>query len=414
MFAFAQDAPQVEVVVEPPPGIPENRVELHGYARMPLNIESTPREPNLIDAGYFGSGFAYTRLFEGDWTELFLSVHHKDYFAKFGLFASFYSDYKPLAQQSGFALAQASIGAGRFLGLNPLSVEVGIFGDRFGMLDTYDTYIIGRTHQGGVKLRWDFAKDLYLQVSGGVQIANLDQSFGSTPVAYVTGGAPVGPVKLAGYLMRTWTNGEREQSNKGELWVAGTELRYSLPRDLGPLYAAAAYYRAARVANLGPALELLHSGNGAMLMTNYLGTGEQSFGSGDMVAGALEQHFTVTNRIGIKLFGLGVHVRPETRGEMATDNRTYLKWGTEPGYLVRQGMLASVRFDEVRLDVSEPKNRFHAISPRVRFLLGDWGNIVVQYTRYFYGDNLQPGPGFEPMTMAFDKNAFKIQAAAAW
>src|SRR5689334_17766242 len=36
------------------------RFELHGYARMPLSAQSTPREPYLVDNDYYLSGFGYT------------------------------------------------------------------------------------------------------------------------------------------------------------------------------------------------------------------------------------------------------------------------------------------------------------------------------------------------------------------
>ena len=52
------------------------RFELHGYARMPLSTQGT-REPYLVDADPFLSGFAYTRLYEPDWSELFFSARRQ-------------------------------------------------------------------------------------------------------------------------------------------------------------------------------------------------------------------------------------------------------------------------------------------------------------------------------------------------
>ena len=49
------------------------KFELHGYARMPLTMQGS-REPYLVDNDYYLSGFAYTRLYEPDWSELFFSA----------------------------------------------------------------------------------------------------------------------------------------------------------------------------------------------------------------------------------------------------------------------------------------------------------------------------------------------------
>ena len=49
----------------------DGKLEVHGYARMPLSTQGT-REPYLVDNDYYLSGFAYTRLYEPDWSELFL------------------------------------------------------------------------------------------------------------------------------------------------------------------------------------------------------------------------------------------------------------------------------------------------------------------------------------------------------
>ena len=68
------------------------KFELHGYARMPLTTQGT-REPYLVDNDYYLSGFAYTRLYEPDWSELFFCAKKGNYKAEFGIFASLYSDY---------------------------------------------------------------------------------------------------------------------------------------------------------------------------------------------------------------------------------------------------------------------------------------------------------------------------------
>src|SRR4051812_47603274 len=69
------DSVSVTKAAEAPPAkaldLGDVRFELHGYARMPLATQGTPREPYLVDNDYYLSGFSYTRLYEPDWSELF-------------------------------------------------------------------------------------------------------------------------------------------------------------------------------------------------------------------------------------------------------------------------------------------------------------------------------------------------------
>jgi hypothetical protein len=110
----AQDTIRLEETVTPDKGRGVDaagvRFELHGYARMPLAAQATPREPFLVDNDYYLSGFAYTRLYEPDWSELFFSASKGNYKAEFGIFASLYSDYATprLENQLGIAQARAS------------------------------------------------------------------------------------------------------------------------------------------------------------------------------------------------------------------------------------------------------------------------------------------------------------------
>jgi len=67
------------------------RFAVHGYFRAPLRLGIRPRTttmegqasnnvrtPWLVDDDYFRSGFAYTRLQESDWAELYLSAGNKN------------------------------------------------------------------------------------------------------------------------------------------------------------------------------------------------------------------------------------------------------------------------------------------------------------------------------------------------
>jgi GH15 family glucan-1,4-alpha-glucosidase len=401
-------------------GTPETWFELHGYARMPLNLQSTPREPYLVDADYYLSGFAYTRLYEPDWTELFVSAHHGDYRARLGIFASLYSDYAEAKLDNQFGIAQASVAADRFLGLRPLSVELGVFWDRFGYLPSYDTYLFGRTHQGGVKARWGFAGEGYLQAGVGVHQALLQQNQGVTPIAHLVGGVPVGPVLVGGYLLRSWTRDQRQlsQIEDGTMWVVGLDARVRLPRELGEVYAGASQMWADSVLFLAPAIELLHSTGGRGLTENYFGLASSDNGTGRILSGALEAPMTLTPLVALRTFGMVARVDSEQVDAMDAslnkDDRYYLKWGVEPTYRVHPHIVAGLRYDRVVLDLKDAENSFRAISPRVVFPLLDWGELAVQFTHYVYGDKIQLRPGQVPLETEPDRNAFKLQASAVW
>jgi hypothetical protein len=337
---------------------------------------------------------------------------------KFGIFTSLFSDYSTTELESQAGIAQASVEARRFLGVPELSVELGVFWDRFGHIEPYDTYIFARTHQGGFKLRWQHASGAFAQVGAGAHEAVRQQNQGMTPVAHITGGVPIGGVQLAGYFLHTWTRDKPKLSpiKDGDLTIAGVDVRAPIG-TLGPLYGAVAYYRASQALYLAPSVEVLHSAGGRGLAENFLGLTDSMDGTGSLWTAALDFPAKLPWHTELRVFGMATYVSSEQASELPSmnkDGRLYLKWGVEPGYRVRPGMIASVRYDRVVLDVDDAENSFRALSPRLRFPLSGWGDLMLQYSRYFYGDKVQLRPGQVPLESLPDANVFKIQAQAAW
>lgn len=396
------------------------RFELHGYARMPLTTQSK-REPYLVDNDYFLSGFAYTRLYEPDWSELFFSARRGNYKAEFGMFASLYSDYAGTRLENQFGIAQASVTAEKFLDHEPLSVQLGVFWDRLGYIQPYDTYIYGRTHQGGVKISYKLPGGGKTQAGIGFHQALLQQNLGMTPVAHVAGSYPVLPnLELGGYVLRTWTRDERQLSpiQDGTMWVAGTDARYKLPGDRGSAYLAFAYYDMTKVLYLAPALEVMHSTGGRGLTENYLGTESSNDGTGHMYTLAADAPIKVTDQIGVRAFGMATWVRSDQVDEMDPginkDRRLYLKWGVEPSYRLLKNLQVAARFDRVILDMYDRENSFRVISPKVGFPLEQWGEIYFMYSHYWYGDKVNLRPGQVPLETEPDTDVFKLQAQVIW
>lgn len=408
---------------EPAPGLEAGgvRFELHGYARMPLATNSTPREPYLVDNDYYLSGFSYTRLYEPDWSELFLSAKKDHYKAEFGLFASLYSDYASARLENQLGIAQASVTAEDFLDQKGLSVQMGVFWDRFGYLEPYDTYVFGRTHQGGVKVAYALPAGVKVQAGIGIHEAEVQQNLGMTPVAHLAATYTALPqLTLAAYALRTWTRDKRQLSpiQDGTMYVAGTDARYQLPHERGSIYAAFAYYHMDHVLYLAPALEVMHSTGGRGLTENFLGTDSSDDGSGHMYTLALDAPIKITDKIGARAFGMATWVRSPQRDEMDPsinrDRRMYLKWGVEPSYRLLPRLAVSARFDRVILDLYDAENSFRVLSPKLSFPLDTWGEIFLQYSHYWYGDKVTLRPGQVPLETMPDENVFKLQAQARW
>lgn len=396
------------------------RFELHGYARMPLAAQGTPREPYLVDNDYYLSGFAYTRLYEPDWSELFFSAKHGNYKAEFGLFASLYSDYASARVENQLGIAQASVTAKRFLNHDPLSVQVGVFWDRFGYIEPYDTYVYGRTHQGGAKVVYDLPGGGRVQTGIGIHQAQLQQNLGLTPVAHIAGAYPIGPFRLGMYTLRTWTRDKRQLSpiQDGTMWVSGVDAKYKLPDNRGTAYLAFGYYNMDRVLYLAPALEVMHSTGGRGLTENFLGLDASEDGTGKMytLAGDVKAH--ITDDIGVRAFGMTTWVRSPQVDEMDPqvnrDRRLYLKWGLDPSYKVLDKLVLSARYDRVILDVYDSENSFRVLSPRITFPLDTWGELFFMYSHYWYGDKVRLRPGQVPLETMPDSNVFKLQAQVVW
>jgi hypothetical protein len=386
---------------------------------MPLSTQGT-REPYLVDNDYYLSGFAYTRLYEPDWSELFFSARRGDYKAEFGLFASLYSDYASAQLANQLGIAQASVTAGRFLGQAGLSVQVGVFWDRYGYLAPYDTYIFGRTHQGGAKLAYALPGGGRVQGGVGLHEAELPQNQGTTPIAHVAAEYPVGPITLGAYGLRTWTRDKRQLSpiQDGTMYVAGVDARYRLPDRRGTAYVALAYYDMTKVLYLAPALEVMHSTGGRGLTENFLGTQASDDGTGHMVTLAGDAPIEITEQVGVRAFGMATWVRSRQVDEMDPllnkDRRLYVKWGIEPRYRVLPQVAVALRFDRVILDVYDAQDSFRVLSPKISFPLDRWGELFVQYSHYWYGDKIALRPGQVPLVTMPDHDVIKLQAQAVW
>ncbi len=429
------------------------RFAAHGYLRAPLRIgvrdrSSTMdgqasrdvRTPWLVDDDYFRSGFAYTRLQESDWAELYLSAGNKTVSGTIALMGSLFSDWaRPLIdRQLGLAQAYVTLHwekqvRGRTLGL---TVKGGSFWDRFGWLRYYDTYMYGRTHQLGAQVRLDYQGRnlrLWLVHGAGAHLEAIDANQGFTLLNYLHAGAGWRDlVKVGFYFLDTKAQDQRQlkEIKDADMWVVGVDARVAHPAT-GELYVSGSFIRAKSATYLSPALEVMHAYGGRGITENYLGTDHSDNGTGALWNLGFEHRFSTAallrrywpSRAGalrggdvtLAWFGLVTYVQSK-QGDpdpaVNRDQRTYFKWGLEAGWVALSWLAVYLRYDRVILDRSDDANTFRVLSPRIS-LRTHWltdVEVFFQYSRYFYGDRVQLRPGQIPLETRPDEDVLKLQA----
>ena len=252
------------------------RIGLHGYFRAPLRLSIDKRNstmpgeagynirtPWLVDDDYFRSGFAYTRLQEQDWTELYLSVGNRYLVGPVAFMGSLYSDWAQPLIDHQWGIAQGflrfhwdAIGPrARFA----VDVKAGAFWDRLGWLQRYDTYLFGRTHQMGGQVRietgWRIGRSGSCK-GFGAHLEALDQNEGLTILNYVHAGARWKQNVEAGfYFLDTLSHDKRQlkEINDADMRVYGLDVRLTSLKLGSQLYVGGSKIEASQATYLAPA-----------------------------------------------------------------------------------------------------------------------------------------------------------------
>ena len=114
-------------------------IDFSGYARLPLMISggiTGDRRPYLIDDQYFLSGFAYTRVSEREWAELFVSAQRGNTRIVTGLFSSELSDWAQAELPKGQKGIATAFVDHRWEPHDDLKIDgrVGVFWERLGYM----------------------------------------------------------------------------------------------------------------------------------------------------------------------------------------------------------------------------------------------------------------------------------------
>jgi len=442
--------PAVQSADEPEPW----HTVVTGYFRAPFAIGISPRPgpDNLngppktqlsygptrtVDANYYS--FAYTRLQEQDWAEVFFHERKKHVDAVVGWMGYWY-------QSAGFRNPDASWLPGmayltldadvEVAGKNPnVALTVGAFWPSFGGFAKYDTYTLGRFRQLGeqVKLTIPVNPDLKLTLVHGFGTGR-DGSFNITvrpPYQAIVGMDLIQYanvelsykkyVDVSLHYNAQWTRDPNltQQTTPGKayadaakahLTTVGGEVTLSAPYA-GRLWVSPSYIHVRNgwaLANAGT--EVMHSLGGEGIATNYMGwtnNPPDSTGSGSMLNVGLLYENTLSGvqnkapgsmlpEVTLDVFGLSTSASLDlpTGSVIAPDLKQnkirQIKYGSDLTLQALKWLGVMARFDQVIYDLDHPGYVFSAITGRLilssHYLSSE--SIYFQYSRYRYGANM--------------------------
>jgi len=340
----------------------------------------------------------------------------------------------------------------------------------------YETYLFGRTHTAGGTVTFDQdVGDWTAEVEGGfggklepipfyaspgINSMNANANIPvwepfpgpvpteSTFVAHLHGGAVFKKQLILGaHLIDVFANdNERAGSYSGMPWGGG--MLDKLPRGatdpkpnitiwgfdakllggvLGDGYLGYSHLSATNALYIADAIEVLHSFGGWQLHDNYFGPP----GGTDPVTGSIDsvefqysfsfgQLFHYPQAFwgdGVDLIGtvFGMWNKVKAPMNMTYNDVQKLKWGTEWTYVPLPWLGLGGRFDYVEPNRDISGESFAVISPRIIFRTAfvTHEQVMLQYSRYFYGDLYQPGIGPMPGFMSGSQYPYNSQPGAA-
>lgn len=420
-----------------------------GYFRAPLAIGISPRPgpdnmdgpaetqlsygPNrTVDSNYYS--FAYTRLQEQDWAEVFIHAKKKHVEAVVGWMGYWYQSVGFRNNDAAWAPGLAYLALDtdfELAGLTPhVALTAGAWWPKFGYFEKYDTYTLGQMRQLGeqLKLTIPFNQDLTLTLVQGFGSGRDGSSNIVAPPPYQ---ATVGlnllhyehvQLTYKDYLdvglhyNKQWTLDPNltQQTTPGQAFsdardayfsTVGGEVTVNVP-VAGSLWVSPSYTRIKNGWALGQAgIELMHSIGGRGFASTYLGWDESprnSTGSGSTFNLGFLYENTLSNLMGKKpgnapeltlnVFGLFSDVKLDlpANSVITQDHIGLFKYGADVTFQALDWLGVMLRWDELNHNLGHDGYVFSAITPRLtfssHFLSGE--SIYVQYTRYRYGDQM--------------------------
>jgi hypothetical protein len=423
-------------------------VFLSGYFRAPLSMGLSTRtgpddkdgDPALqvaygpnrtVDANYYS--FAYTRLQEQDWAELFIHGKTKHAEAVVGWMGYWFQSASFRNLDAGWLPGMAYLTLDTdfdVAGLRPnIALIAGAWWPSFGYSSKYDTFTLGRFRHIGEQLR--------LTIPMGDFKATLFQGFGSGRDGSFNVGAPppyqakVG-LNLLHYehlelaykdyvqvglhynsqwtrdpnLFSTTTPGKAfTDAKEAQITTMGGELKLSAP-VVGTAWVSPSYVTVRNGWALGEAgTEVMHSLSAEGIAVNYMGwsgslsdsTGSGSmFNLGFLYENSLRRILGVGSQVPelkLSVFGLFTDISLDlpVTSTLTQDHIGQFKYGADLELQPVDWLGVMVRWDEVNYNIDHAGYIFSAITARLtfstHFLSGE--SIYLQYSRYRYGDAMR-------------------------
>ncbi len=444
-------APALAEAADPGTGLKAWRMGLTGYFRAPMamgisnrpgpdDLEGNPAlqvsyGPNrTIDANYYS--FAYTRLQEQDWVELFVTAKREHVEAAVGWMGYWFQSAGFRNPDAGWFPSVARLTIDTNFGVTgpvkpKLALTGGSWWPRFGYFEKYDTYTLGQFRQLGAQLKFSVAlpNGITLNNSAGFGTGR-DGSFvyQINPPIY---GAKTGLnliqyehlqftfkeyVDVGLHVNTQWTRDPNltpqvipgkaySDVAKAHLTTVGGELGLRAPYA-GRLWLSPSVVSVRNgwaLANNGT--EVMHSLGGAGFATNYMGwtnSPADSTGTGrtfnfgalyeNTLSSVLGKTPGATPEVTLNVFGLLAAAKLDLpAGSLITqDSIRQLKYGADVELQALKWLGIMARYDEVVYDLEHSGYVFSAITPRLtfssHFLSGE--SIYIQYSRYRYGDRM--------------------------
>lgn len=428
-------------------GVAGWEVGMHGYFRAPmaLGISKRPNPDDLtgapqtqvsygpnrtVDSNYYS--FAYTRLQERDWVEMFVQAKRKHVEANIGWMGYWFAAAGFRIPDAAWVPGIAYLTLDTDFALGKLKPNVALSGGswwpKFGRHEKYDTYTLGQYRQMGEQLK------LTVPFSDAFK-TTLVQGFGTGRDGSFNLGAPPPYQDIVGLNLLTyehvqfnykdvfeiglhhnmqWTRDPNLNLNstKGKTYTAareaklmtvGGEVKVKLPYA-GKFWVSPSVVLIKNGWALGSAgVEVVHGLSPLALAVNYLGWGDSipnSTGTGRLMNLGFDYENKLSNILGketggnnevrLGLFGLLVDSQRDlpVDTKITDDHVTQFKWGAELEYNPWKWVGIMARWDSVNFDTNTSGYLFSAITGRLSFysnyLSGE--RIYLQYSRYQYGD----------------------------
>ena len=452
--------------------------DLDGFGGKNLKIHSPPQIP---DSDYLD--WQYTNNLGDPWTELMFSYGNASVAAHVTVASYKVADggYSDFLTQLRITASFVSFTLPRLFGKwGGLVANVGVFSNRYGAAGQYgagkyDTYLIGATRVAGESVRvfFDLAPGFTLHLEHGFGAKLELPPFSSladrrdAPSAFRYAGEQqqgttllhhehIGisyqdRLMLAGHFMMSW-NTDSTRLGKGDpperdgrIINLGVDVKL-VDFFFGEGYIGYCHTMTRDLMRLGGALEFGHSREGWNILENYFAPltydAPTPAGNGAIDSWLFQYTFSLSRflrhpeefwgqdrDVRLSLYGMLNRVTCDDAAcESNWDRaRLKLKWGADAVYSPLSWLNVGARFDAVNPNMKDNTRSFHVASAMVVFRTAFLSHerILLQYSRYFRGKNVEPAwpyqtEPFGPNTSAGqtplkpDDDVFQISATMWW